>query len=169
MLDGAPKTGVSLMALVKQMDAGPIYDQSEVMLKGDETKQELTRTLLLLGGQLLIKKLPSILDGSVKAAQQDESKASFTRLLTKQDGALDLTKPALQLEREVRAFATWPKSRLEVYGRHVIVQKARVARNSDDGALVLACGNHTFLEIQQLIGPSGRVMSGADFLRGYKK
>jgi methionyl-tRNA formyltransferase len=169
ILDGVSKTGVSLMALVKQMDAGPIYAQTEQTLTGHETKQELTRTLLLLGGQMLIKNLPAILDGSAQMRAQDESKATFTSLLSKEDGTLNLAKPASQLEREVRAFAVWPKSRVEAYGQHIIVQAARVAKDTTDGEFVLACGNQTFLEIQQLTGPSGRTMSGADFLRGYKK
>lgn len=169
ILDGAPKTGVSLMGLVKQMDAGPIYAQTEQKLSGTETKQELTRTLLLLGGDMLIKNLPAILDGSAPTRQQDESKATYTSLLSKKDGVFDVTKPATQLEREVRAYAIWPKSRIEVYGQSIIVQKARVAQDAADGAFVLACGDQTFLEIQQLTAPSGRTMSGADFLRGYKK
>lgn len=169
ILDGAPKTGVSLMGLVKQMDAGPIYAQTEVALSGTETKQELTRTLLLLGGDMLIKNLPHILDGSAQQSRQDEAKATFTRLLSKQDGVLDLQKTAIQLEREVRAFAVWPKSRLELFGQSVIVQKARVAGSATDGILVVACGQDSFLEVLQLTAPSGKTMSGADFLRGYKK
>jgi len=169
ILDGAPKTGVSLMGLVKQMDAGPIYDQTELILTGSETKQELTRTLLLLGGEMLIKNLPSILDGSAKPTSQDEAKATFTRLLTKQDGALDLKKTATQLEREVRAFAVWPKSRTVLFGQPVIIQKARVAKAAADGILVITCGHGSFLEVLQLTAPSGKTMSGADFLRGYKK
>lgn len=169
ILDGAATTGVSLMQLVKQMDAGPIYAQTEITLGGFETKQELTRTLLLLGSDMLIKNLPHILDGSAQPKPQDEAKATFTSLLSKQDGVFDFNKPAARLEREVRAFAVWPKSRAELFGQPVIVQKARFAQNATDGVLVIACGQNSYLEILQLTAPSGRTMSGADFLRGYKK
>jgi methionyl-tRNA formyltransferase len=169
MLDGATQTGVSLMGLVKAMDAGPVYAQATVVLNGTETKAQLTNTLLKKGGEMLIETLPSILDGTAQTTQQDDSKATFSQMLTKADGVLDLAKPADRLEREVRAYATWPKSRLEVFGQQIIVTGSRVAQSQTDGQLVVACGNNSYLEVTQLIGPSGRTMSGADFIRGYKK
>ncbi len=169
MLDGAPETGVSLMGLVKAMDAGPIYAQTKLALSGHEGKAELTEKLLLLGGQMLIEKLPAIIDGSLVPTSQNEVDATFSKLLTKADGILDLNKPAKQLEREVRAFLVWPKSRLELLRQQIIVTKARVATGSADGQLVVACADDTYLEITELTAPSGRSMSGADFMRGYKK
>jgi methionyl-tRNA formyltransferase len=72
------------------------------------------------------------------------------------------------LEREIRAYLGWPKSVARIYGQKIIVTKARVAKDQDDGALVMKC-QPGYLEILELIGPSGRKMSGADFLRGYSK
>jgi methionyl-tRNA formyltransferase len=169
ILDGAEKTGVSLMQIVRQMDAGPVFAQTPVNLAGNETKQDLTRTLLLRGGEMLAGSLPGIIDGSLAGKPQDESKATYTRLFTKQDSLLDFTKPSIQLEREVRALAGWPKSRATIFGHDVVVLAARVAHNQTDGALVIACANDTYLEITTLTAPSGRAMSGADFVRGYKK
>lgn len=169
ILDGAPQTGVSLMQLVKQMDAGPIYAQTSVELSGTETKADLTTELLRLGGRLLISHLPAILDGSAQPTPQDESLATFTKLLTKADARLDLSQPAAELERAVRAFAGWPKSHLSLFNQDIIVTLARVASQADDGELVVACGGDSWLEILQLVGPSGRTMSGGDFKRGYKK
>jgi methionyl-tRNA formyltransferase len=169
ILDGAAKTGVSLMQLVKAMDAGPIFAQAEVTLNGTETKAELTERLLTLGGQMLIEKLPAIIDGSLQPTSQDETKATYSRQLSKADGVVDLSKPADQLEREVRAYLTWPKSRFTLFSQDVIITKCRVAHDENDGSLVVPAGNKTFLEVQELVAPSGRTMNGADFLRGYKK
>ena len=72
------------------------------------------------------------------------------------------------LEREVRAYAVWPKSRLELFGHQGVVTKARVAQSSEDGALVVNA-QPGYLEIQELIAPSGKKMTGADFMRGYVK
>lgn len=168
ILDGASETGVSVMGLVKEMDAGPIYAQQTVQLTGNETKQELTERLLTLGGQLILDVLPAALNGTAKPRAQDESKATFTSLINKSDGHMDLNKPAVQLEREVRAYAVWPKSRLELLGHQVVVTKARVAQNNEDGALVVGA-NPGYLEIEELIAPSGKKMTGAAFLRGYAK
>jgi methionyl-tRNA formyltransferase len=168
ILDGASQTGVSVMGLVKEMDAGPVYAQQRVELAGNETKQELTQLLLNLGGKLVLEVLPSALDGTATPKVQDESQATFTSLINKADGHMDLHKSAEQLEREVRAYAVWPKSRLELYEHQVVVTKAHVAQTKDAGALVIDA-QPGYLEIDELVAPSGKKMSGADFLRGYAK
>ncbi len=168
LLDGAPKTGVSIMQLVKKMDAGPVFAWEAVTLSGSESKQELTDRLLNLGSQLLLDVLPDILDGSATPTAQDETKATYTSLIQKSDGLLDLSKPAEQLERQIRAYANWPKSRATLFGHDVVISKARIAKDASDGVLVLTC-NPGWLEVMELRAPSGRSMSGADFTRGYKK
>jgi methionyl-tRNA formyltransferase len=168
ILDGASQTGVSVMGLVKEMDAGPVYAQQRVELTGNETKQELTQLLLNLGGKLVLEVLPSALDGTATPKVQDESQATFTSLINKADGHMDLHKSAEQLEREVRAYAVWPKSRLELYEHQVVVTKAHVAQTKDAGALVIDA-QPGYLGIDELVAPSGKKMSGADFLRGYAK
>jgi methionyl-tRNA formyltransferase len=168
ILDDASQTGVSVMGLVKEMDAGPVYAQQRVELTGNETKQELTQLLLNLGGKLVLEVLPSALDGTATPKAQDESQATFTSLINKADGHMDLHKSAEQLEREIRAYAVWPKSRLELYEHQVVVTKAHVAQTKDAGALVIDA-QPGYLEIDELVAPSGKKMSGADFLRGYAK
>lgn len=168
ILDGATETGVSVMGLVQAMDAGPIYAQQRVALSGNETKQALTQKLLTLGGQLILDVLPSVLDGSASPQTQDESQTTYTALINKSDGQIDLSKSAERLEREVRAYATWPKSHLEVYGHRIIITKARVAQDEHDGQFVLTA-NPGYLEILELIAPSGKKMTGPDFIRGYVK
>jgi methionyl-tRNA formyltransferase len=169
ILDGVNETGVSVMLLVKAMDAGPTFEQRKVSLNGNETKNELTKSLLDMGGEMLIKNLPGILNGQLQPTLQDESKATYCRILTKASGHLNTNEPATLLERQVRAFTEWPKSRIELMGQPIIVTRARIASSNDDGALVITCGENTFLEIQELVAPSGRKISGADFLRGYRK
>lgn len=170
ILDGSTKTGVSIMQLVKAMDAGPIFAQEQVVLTGQETKQQLSEELLSLGGKLLLKVLPDVITGNIEPKEQDESKATFTNLIKKTDARLDPNnKSAHQLEREIRAFAGWPKSNIDLFDQTIIVTSARIADNQNDGVLVITCADNSYLEIQNLIGPSGRQMSGADFIRGYKK
>lgn len=166
ILDGAAKTGVSLMKLTEEMDAGPIFAQKEISLQGTETKQELADKLLQLGSRLLLDNLETIFSGKLSAKSQDHAKATYTKLLTKEDGLIDWNKPAQRIEREVRAYLGWPKSRAKLMNRDIIITKARVAKDSTDGTLVAQC-NPGWLEIQQLTAPSGRIVSGADFLRGY--
>jgi methionyl-tRNA formyltransferase len=168
ILDGISETGVSLMSLSAGMDAGPVYMRAKLALDGDETKPQLAKKLLHLGTDLLIDNLQAILEGTIEALPQDSSAATYTKLLDKKDGWLDFGEPAELIERKVRAFLGFPKSRAKVLGNEIVITKARVAKNADDGKLVIKT-KPGYLEVLELIGPSGRTMSGADYLRGYKK
>jgi methionyl-tRNA formyltransferase len=167
ILDGATQTGVSVMKLVREMDAGPIFAQARIDLNGQESKQELTQRLLVRGGELILDVLPTLLSGTAHPQIQDEDHATYTSLIDKSASShIDLSKSAVQIEREIRAYASWPKSRLELYSHQVIVTKARVAQREDDGVLIVAA-NPGYLEILELVAPSGKKMLGGDFLRGY--
>ncbi len=168
ILNGLEETGVSLMKLVAEMDAGPVYAQKRIALNGGETKYELAEKLLQEGAQLLIENLEDILNGQLEPKVQDETGATYSRLLTKTDGHIDFNEPAEDIERKVRAFLGFPKTRATIHGRHVVITKARVAQSENDGDLVIKC-QPGHLEIQELTAPSGRAMSGADFIRGYRK
>jgi methionyl-tRNA formyltransferase len=137
-------------------------------LAGNETKSELARRLLSLGARLLSDNLPSILDGKLEPTPQKDSQATYTRLLTKADAATNFKAPAELIERKVRAFAGFPKVHAKVFDKDIIITKARVAKGQSDGKLIMRC-QPGWLEISELTGPSGRSMSGADFIRGYKK
>lgn len=170
ILDGAKFSGVSLMGLVKKMDAGPVFTQARLKLDGNESKQELTKKLAKLGADLLLKNLEPILAGKITPKSQDNDRSTYTKLITKSDGLIDLAQPAKIIQRKIRAFFGWPKTRLKIFNdTEIIVLSARIADSLKDGILVLKCGQNTFLEINQLVAPSGRKMSGADFLRGYKR
>jgi methionyl-tRNA formyltransferase len=124
ILNGETTTGVSLMSLHKDMDAGPVYAQQEVTLTGKETKAELAEKLIEVGKNMLIEKLPEILDGSLQPKNQDGTKATYDKLIEKTACVLDFNKPAKQLEREVRAYNGWPRSRCNIGMNEVIISQA---------------------------------------------
>lgn len=169
ILSGQKETGVSLMVINEKLDEGQLIAQKPLKLTSTVTTPELTDQLITLSNEMLITYLPQYMVGNVSLYPQPQKPVTYSRKLTKDDSELDLKKSAAQLQREIRAFAGWPKSRLDIFGHSVIIKKARVASGITDGALVVACGNNSFLEIQELTAPSGRTMSGADFLRGYKR
>lgn len=169
LLSGQKTTGISLMLIEPTLDTGRLLARAEYDIEPDETIISLTENLVELSNRTLREVLPLYFEGKIVPVAQDPSQGiTYSRKLTKSDGLLDLNKPAKQLEREVRAFLGWPKSRLNLFGQDVIVLKTRVAKNTEDGELVLTC-NPGYLEIKELVAPSGRRMSGVDFLRGYKK
>jgi len=171
VLSGQKQTGVSLMVINEQLDEGKLLIQQTLSLKPDITTPELTQQLITISNSLIVSTLPEYLAGDIKPYNQSvEKPATYSRKLTKDDGILDTAKPATQLEREIRAYLGWPKSRLTLFGKYdVIVTKARIANNPTDGQLIISCGDNTYLEILTLTAPSGKSMSGEAFLRGYKK
>lgn len=175
ILSGTQETGVSLMGLVEEMDAGPVYAQQKISLNGSETKQELADQLLQTGGDLLIEHIPSVLNENARPVTQDHSKATYSTLIDKSDGLIDWHKPALQIEREVRAFAGWPRSRVNLGGYDLIITAAQLTdelgkpgsyRTSKD-SLIVFCGEQA-LEILRLQPAGKKEMPIQAFLSGYK-
>lgn len=180
ILHGETKTGVSIMQLVKAMDAGPVYAQSEIKLTGAETKETLAATLLDAGQAMLIELLPDILDGKIVPLPQDESHATYDQRIKKADGVIDWQKSAIMLEREIRAYAEWPKSRAKLAGADVIITKAHVnseQKSSEIPGTIIVLGSKDGLNVVTSDGilaidrlkPAGKQeMSAQAFLAGYK-
>ncbi|MEX0881461.1 MAG: methionyl-tRNA formyltransferase [Candidatus Saccharimonadales bacterium] len=173
ILNGDKETGISLMRLTAGMDEGPVYDQKRVELTETENRPQMYKKLAELSSDFLLEKLEAIAEGWLTPKPQVDAEATYTNLLKKEDGVMDFGQPAEVLERQVRAYAGWPKSQAQIFGREVIITKTRVAKDEKDGYLVIKClptgrqANPSYLEILELIGPSGKSMSGADFQRGY--
>lgn len=184
ILSGQSKTGVSLMLLVEAMDEGPLLAVGEVDLSPDITTPELTRQLIGLSNALLQDVLPKYIDGKIIGSPQEKiagivgysAAPSYSRKLTKEDGILDWNKSAEQLDREVRAYLEWPKSRTMLGGHAVIITKAHAeAGDGVPGSLWLRnkhLGIYCAKGILMLdaLKPAGKGdMSSAAFLNGYGK
>lgn len=168
-------TGVSLMALSAKMDAGPVYAQEKVLLIGNETKQDLARKFSKIGRDMLLEHLPAILEGTLQPQPQDDSDATYDKQITKQDGIVDWQKPAARLEREVRAYAGWPRSRTQLAGREVVITKAHLTEGAGKPGEIWRenknLGVYTsegILVIDSLIPAGKKEMSAAAFLAGYQ-
>ena len=168
VLSGQPKTGVSLMLLVEAMDAGPLLAAGEYEMAPDITTPKLTDGLIKLSHALLKKTVPKYIAGELQPVPQTTTKqpVSYSRKLVKADGIVDWSRSAKEIERQVRAYLNWPKSQARIFDNDVIITKVRVTKSQNDGDLVMQTSDG-WLEIQQLIAPSGKTISGADFLRGY--
>jgi methionyl-tRNA formyltransferase len=139
-----------------------------VSLKGDEDRLVLYKALAELGADFLLERLEPIAKCWLTPKPQIEADASYKKLIKKDDGRLNFHKPAEVLERQVRAYAGWPRSRAAIHGQEIIATKARVAKVKSDGKLVIEC-QPGYLEIEELIAPSGKSMTAEEFLRGYRK
>lgn len=167
LINGDEHTGVSLMKLAPSMDAGPVYVQQSVVIDSDTDATELYETCARLGSSLLIDSLERILSGELKPAPQDDSLASYTQLLNKTMSRVDPERQtAEEIERHVRAYIEYPRTRLTIQDHYVIITAASLDMSESD-ILPLDCANGTRLAIRELVAPSGKRMSGADFSRGY--
>ncbi len=175
ILEGPTETGVSIMQLVREMDAGPVYGQTAYNLDGSESKSELAKRLLEAGSALLLELLPDILNGSLQPIPQDEARATYDGLISKKQSWLDFNKPARQLEREVRAYLAWPQSRTEFSRKEVVVTAASVIDGQGEPGSVWRDGKRfgfyttDGILIIDRLKPSGKQeMSAEAFLAGYQ-
>lgn len=176
ILSGQSTTGVSLMRVVPGLDEGPLLGYSEFTLPDRITTPQLTEELIQLSNELLRELLPPYRADSLQVAPQTTTgrTTSYSRKLTKADSQLDWTKPAEQLEREIRAFIEWPRSRTTLGSTPVIITEAHVAAGKgtpgsiykDGKQLGVYCAKD-ILVIDQLIPAGKKAMGAAAFTAGY--
>lgn len=178
ILNGESCSGVTLMSMVKKMDAGAWLAQKKVHLADDETTPSLTKKMAETSAKLLAESLPTLLNRNYALTEQNPSEVTFCSKYTKTDGELDFSKPAEILERQIRAFQPWPGSyffknneRYIVHKAHAIVTESTSQNvgtfHVDSGRkslYVTTSSGDLYLEILQKSG--GKPMLVADFLRG---
>jgi methionyl-tRNA formyltransferase len=177
ILSGQRQTGVSLMLLVEAMDEGPLLSYGEYDLPKDITTPELTGYLVKLSYALLENVIPEYLDSALKPAPQTVTgrEPSYSRKLTKDDGLIKWSKPAVQIEREIRAFMDWPKSHTRLGKLDIIITKAHViTAHGIPGTIdvaekvpVVYCGEQA-LALDRLKPTGKKEMTGQAFLAGYR-
>ncbi len=107
---GETHSGVTIMQVSEQMDAGPILWQQSLVLTPDETGHSLHDRLAALGARTLLEALSLWKQGRLAATAQDEHAATYAPLLKKEDGEIDWTRSAVSIEQRIRAFHPWPSS-----------------------------------------------------------
>lgn len=151
--NGDTETGVTIMEMDAGMDHGPILSvHKEPILKDDDTPA-LTERLAMLGAAVIGDVLAGVIDGTIKPVPQDETQATYVKLLKREDGKVDLdTMSPEQIERLIRANRPWPGTYLEKNGKRLKILEAHL----DNGTLVF-----------DTVQPEGKTaQSWAAFLRG---
>lgn len=174
LLAGDATTGVSVIQLERAMDAGPILAQASVPLEPDARAGPLTDELFQLGAALLVGVLPHYAAGEIVPQPQDHTRATFTSMLEKESGRLDWSRPAVVLERAVRAYDPWPGTFTMLQGQPLKILRASVVGGDIEGepgavlpgpdfVVATGAGGLRLDEVQ----PAGkRPMSGRDWRRG---
>ena len=178
IMDGFSKTGVTIMYMDKGMDTGDIISQREIPISNDDTAETLHDKLSVLGRDLLLETLPSILNGTNSRTSQDEAEATYGFNITREDEHIDFSKTKRQIVNKVRGLNSWPGAYCILDDKILKVWKCRegeriydlgtdgeITRIYDDGfGVKTSNGEVVFTEVQ-LEGK--RKMAAKDFINGY--
>lgn len=154
ILSGDQETGVTIMLMDDQIDHGPILAQKKTVIGKNETAGQLHDRLAVLGAELLIDTIPDWAAGRIKLVEQDHKIATYTKLLTRDDGKIDWRKPAKEIEKQIRAFDPWPGTYTMHQKKRLKILKAKL----ENGKLI----------IEQVQPEGKKPMKFEDFLRGNK-
>ncbi|MBX3474625.1 MAG: methionyl-tRNA formyltransferase [Planctomycetes bacterium] len=174
VMDGVVDSGLTIMRLVKKMDAGPILLQRPWRLSPDKNAEELLAEAGQLGAPLMLQALRSI--ATLMAQDQEEARATYAPPLVKEDGLLQFDQGAVALHNRVRAVQPWPRASCTTGGKRVIVHRTSLAEESgapgrvlrvDRQGIIVACGTGALrLEEVQLEGkPKVHARDAANGLR----
>lgn len=177
ILDGQKETGVTIMYMTRDLDAGDIVCSKKTDIMPDEDAQELTHRLALLGADALEDAIEKIADGTAVRTPQDHSASTYAPMLSKDLSPMDWTRSAQALHDQVRGLIPWPCASMELGGKKVKVFKTRMGGeiNATAGTILtagkqgleIACGDGHSLWILELQAEGGKRMMSADYLRGH--
>ena len=177
ILNGERVTGVSIMYMAKELDAGDVILCRETPIDPDEDAQALTARLALLGADALAEAVEQLKNGTAQRTVQDHSAFTYAPMLDRSLSPMDFTRSAQQLHDQVRGLIPWPCASMTLDGRTVKVYRTaiggetalaagRIAEAGKQG-LSIACGDGRLLRVLELQAEGGRRMAAADYLRGH--
>ena len=177
ILNGEETTGVSIMYMAKELDAGDVILQKETPIGPDEDAQALTVRLADLGAEALSEAVAAIGNGTAARTPQDESRQTYASMLTKEMSPIDWTRSAREIDCQVRGLIPWPCAACDLAGQRFKVY--RTAPGEQTGAapgtvlsagkqgIQVACGRGESLYLTEIQAEGGKRMSAAAYLLGH--
>lgn len=175
---GERETGVTLMQIVRRLDAGPVADIEKVAIESLDTAATLEAKLALACVPLVARSLPRLAAGNLNFTPQADAAATYCRKLQKEDGVLDFQRPAAVLAARINGLFPWPGCGVELGDQRVKLGLADVAATTGSAAkpgevvgrdadgLLVATGEGV-LRLRKLQRPGGRMLEADEFLRGF--
>jgi methionyl-tRNA formyltransferase len=177
VMAGDTETGVTIMRVVKALDAGPTLAEVRVPIGADDTTTIVEAMLAIRGAELLVHTLDAIEVGAARETPQDDALATYAPKLVKSEGLIDWSMPAARIHNLVRGLWPWPHAFTHLSGMRYIVHRSRLsshpAGDAAAGTIVLAspieglhvaCGHGTALELVDVQLEGKRVMSARDLM-----
>ena len=153
IINGDPTYGVSIMQMVEQLDAGDILLQREFPMEPKETILTLTAKAAGIGAEMLIEALDLIEAGKAEPVPQKDEESSYIRQLEKEDGRIDFSNPAEEIERQIRACIPWPSAFTKISGKMFKIWDADV---EEESASAPVCGSVVYADKKTLLVQTGK-------------
>jgi methionyl-tRNA formyltransferase len=176
VMAGEGQTGVTIMRVVKALDAGAMLGVVHRSIDPDETSEDVERDLARLGAELLVPTLDRLATGPIEEIPQDDTRATYAPRLTKEDGLVDWSRPAVDVHNLIRGLYPWPHAYTFWKGRRFILLRSSpssgtthalggvvIAAHSEELRVAAGEGHLQILEIQ---AEGKRPMTAREFLAG---
>lgn len=178
ILAGDNKTGVTIIKMDANIDTGPILAQAEIAIDNNDTYGTLYNKLSVLGASLLLQTLKKYLNGKISLKEQDRMNLNYSPILKKEDGIIQWSNSAEQIERFVRAMDPWPSAWTKLNGKIIKILKANshtLEINKyevgklfiHESKLAVQCGKGALI-IENLLIEGKKPMDAKTFILGYK-
>jgi len=183
IIKGEKETGCTTMLIDEGMDTGDILLKEKVSIEPQENALELSKRLSKIGAELLCQTLKGLEKGNLSPVKQDDSLATYAPMLKKEDGLIDWSLDAISIFNHIRGMFPWPGSYTYFRGSWLKLLRAQpneeVAINKRPvkpgeivsltrDSIIVACGQDSFLSLLQFQPQNRSVMSGRDFINGYR-
>ncbi|MGC2160653.1 MAG: methionyl-tRNA formyltransferase [Silvibacterium sp.] len=179
--NGEPETGVTTMRLDEGLDTGGILMQRVMTLAPDQNSADVFPILAEMGAALMAETLDGLASGSIKPVRQDDALATYAPILTRDDGRMDFSKPAMIIYNRWRGFQPWPGAWTLLESKKLTAHRlmpldagslpgeanAPGVLRVEQGRIFVGCGDETWLELVEVQLEGRKRMLAANFLRGH--
>jgi methionyl-tRNA formyltransferase len=175
VIAGERETGVSIMRVVKELDAGPVFAAVRTPIEEDQTSVEVERILANLGAPLLVDVVDHMAAGRAVEVPQDHARATHAPKIAKEEGRIDWTLPAAAVHNHVRGLQPWPMVSIWIDAERHLLHRTKVTDEHVDvapgcvvdathGRLVIAAGGGSAVNVIEIQPEGRRVMTAREFL-----
>ena len=178
VINGEKETGVTIMHMATELDAGDIIDQVKTPIAPDENVEAVHDRLAQLGGELLVKVVADIAAGTAQRIPQDHSQATLAPMLSRALSPIDWSRSAKEIHDQVRGLTPWPATSTDILGDTIkvfAVEEPGIETGKAAGTILaankagidVACGDGKVIRLTEIQAPGSRRMSAANYLAGH--